>query len=100
MVTNSSIIRVSVKVTPKAKVEKIDPVYKNEKGQLQTKAKVFAPAEDGKANEALVALFSKTYKIPKRNINIVSGWTSRLKIIEFQDVSNSLLFKNYQENLF
>lgn len=41
-----------------------------------------APAVDGKANEALITFLSEAFKLPKRNFSIISGQTSRAKIIE------------------
>ncbi len=54
------------------------------------KVKVAAPASDGKANARLVAFLAKTLGIPRRNIGIVSGETSRDKLIEISGVENVL----------
>lgn len=43
--------------------------------------RVNAPAEKGKANEAVIALLAKTFDVPKRDIVIVSGHTSKYKNI-------------------
>ena len=43
--------------------------------------RVRAVPEDGKANEALIALLAKTLAVPKSHLRIVSGATSRLKRI-------------------
>ena len=45
------------------------------------KVKVTAPPVDGKANRALISLLSKRLGIPKRNIEIIAGESSRLKRI-------------------
>lgn len=46
------------------------------------KVKVTEVPEDGKANKAIIELFSKKLKISKKNIEIISGFTnSRKKII-------------------
>ena len=41
-----------------------------------------AKAHDGEANDALIKLLSKHFKIAKTNIKIVRGHKSRTKIIE------------------
>lgn len=41
-----------------------------------------AKAHDGKANEALVKLLSKHFKVPKTTIKILRGAKSRKKLIE------------------
>lgn len=43
------------------------------------KIKVTAPPVDGAANKMCVSYLSKLFKIPKSNIEIISGHTSRLK---------------------
>jgi uncharacterized protein (TIGR00251 family) len=46
------------------------------------KIRLTAPPVDGAANEALIDFLSDEWDIPKSNITIVSGFTSRRKIIE------------------
>lgn len=43
------------------------------------KIRLAAPPVDGKANEALVAFVAKTLGVPKANVELVSGQTSRAK---------------------
>ena len=46
------------------------------------KVRLAAPPVDGKANEALIEFLAGHYNVPRRNIRIVSGETSRRKIVE------------------
>lgn len=46
------------------------------------KVKVREIAENGKANKAIIDLFSKTFKIPKKDINIIRGAKSSNKTIQ------------------
>jgi len=39
------------------------------------------PALDGKANAAVIKLLADYYDVPKRALSIVSGRTSRIKIV-------------------
>ena len=43
------------------------------------KVRLAAPAVEGKANEALVEFLAEYYGVPKRNVRITSGLTSRKK---------------------
>ena len=43
-----------------------------------------AAPEKGKANEEVIELIAKTLKIAKGSVEIVSGWTSRKKIVRIQ----------------
>lgn len=70
----------SIKVIPNAK--------KNRLGLAGTTYKCWlhAPAIDGKANAALILYFSEILRIPKRDIEIVRGETSREKVICIQGI--------------
>lgn len=49
--------------------------------QNKIKVKITEIPENGKANKAIINLFSKTLKIPKSNIEILSGFTNQIKKI-------------------
>lgn len=53
------------------------------------KIKVTSPPVDGKANKAVVELLSKQFKVPKKDIQIVSGEKSRNKRIRIYGISRS-----------
>jgi uncharacterized protein (TIGR00251 family) len=46
------------------------------------KAYVKAAPDKGKANKALVALIAKKYRVKKTDVTIVTGQTSRNKVVE------------------
>lgn len=50
------------------------------------KVYVTSVPENGKTNKYVIELLSKHYKIAKSRINILSGLTSKEKIIEINDV--------------
>jgi uncharacterized protein (TIGR00251 family) len=45
------------------------------------KVRVAAPPEDGKANEAVLRLLAETLDVPRSSVALVSGQTSRNKIV-------------------
>lgn len=66
-----------IKVITKASIDKI---------YLENniiKVKIREIPENGKANKAIIELFSKTFKIPKKNIDIIKGLKSSNKTIQF-----------------
>ena len=66
-----------LKAKPNAKQNQIQHLAD---GTLQVKVK--APAQDGKANEAIVRFLSEILKIPKSKISVVSGHTAPFKKLE------------------
>jgi uncharacterized protein (TIGR00251 family) len=52
--------------------------------------RVTAPPDKGKANQALISLIAKALGAPKSSVVIVSGETSRLKILEINGDSQAL----------
>jgi uncharacterized protein YggU (UPF0235/DUF167 family) len=45
------------------------------------KATVTAPPDAGRANEALLQLLARAWHIPRRDISIIHGFTSRNKAV-------------------
>lgn len=75
-VDKGEFVEISIKATPNAKKTEIGAV---ENGAL--KLRLAAQPIEGKANEALVAFFCKTFKMAKRDIEIVGGELGRNKRI-------------------
>ena len=74
-------VRFSVRLQPRAS--------KNEIVGLQSvslKVRVTAPPVEGMANDALIDLLSKALETSRRNVCIVSGHSSRTKVIEISGV--------------
>lgn len=67
-----------IKLIPKSSKNSIEGYIDD-----QLKVKVTAPAVDNKANEALIKLLAKEFKIPKSSIRIIKGKKSKNKIIEY-----------------
>lgn len=78
---HSGHLRLTVRLTPKGGSDRIDGTELDADGEAQLKVRVSAVPEDGKANKALVALLARTLRLPKSAITILSGETSRKKIL-------------------
>jgi uncharacterized protein len=74
-------VRFSVRLQPRSSRNEIVGVQ-----GISLKVRVTAPPVDGMANEALIDLISELLKTPRRNVCIVSGLTSRTKMIEVRGV--------------
>jgi uncharacterized protein len=79
-----SSVTIEVKVLPKSGRDEIRGFVN---GIL--KVRVSAPPIEGKANERLVELISRTIGVPRSDITIIKGRTSRIKTIGIEDVSQS-----------
>ena len=75
-------ITLSVRVTPRAKRNSVTKV---EDGSI--KVYVTAPPADGRANEAVVETIAEWLGVKRRQIAIVSGATSRNKVVRLTGVS-------------
>ena len=51
------------------------------------KVKLTSPPVEGKANKELIDLLSKELKIPKKDIEIISGQSSKNKIVKIAGLS-------------
>ena len=78
----ASIIRFAVRLTPKGGRDSVQGWTKDSDGKRYLRARVSAPPEDGKANEALISLLAKALRVGKSKVRIVSGAQSRIKMIE------------------
>ncbi|MGB7293816.1 MAG: DUF167 domain-containing protein [Thermodesulfobacteriota bacterium] len=75
---------IEVKVLPKSGRDEIGRFVN---GTL--KVRVSAPPIEGKANERLIELISRAIGMPRSDITIIKGRTSRIKTISIQGVSKS-----------
>jgi len=80
---------ITVKLTPGARQNKVMGWDEDLLGECTLKICVTAIPEKGKANKAMIALLSKYWKIPKSEITIVRGATSRVKLLEVDGVITS-----------
>ncbi|MEK6583013.1 MAG: DUF167 domain-containing protein [Nitrospirota bacterium] len=75
---------IKVKVIPNAKKNKVV------ESEGLFKVYVNAPAVDGKANKALIAVLSEYFNIRKGSIKIVRGEKSREKVVEVNTLAQSV----------
>lgn len=75
-------MRLSVRVQPRASANEIVGLHG---GAL--KVRLTAPPAEGAANRALVELLAGTFGIPVRAVTIVSGASSRTKVVELEGVT-------------
>lgn len=69
--------RIYVKVSPKSSRNEVVRVSEGE-----YKVKLTAAPVDGKANEALIEILAKHFKVAKSCVTIVGGKTAKTKIVD------------------
>lgn len=87
MSNGSRKISFSVRLTPKGGRDAIEGWTDGPDGKRYLKARVSAPPFDDQANEALIRLIAKALGVGKTRVRIVSGGTSRMKVIEAETES-------------
>ncbi|WP_343217203.1 DUF167 family protein [Hoeflea sp.] len=74
----------AVRLTPGASVDAFDGLVEDSAGVFRLKARVRAVAENNKANRAIEKLIAKRLRIGKTSVRVISGDTSRSKIIRIE----------------
>ena len=74
-------LRVAIHLSPRAKFDRLLGIAAAADGGRALRASVSAPAREGRANEALLQLLAQTWHLPRRNLSIVAGATSRKKTV-------------------
>jgi uncharacterized protein (TIGR00251 family) len=74
-------VRFSVRLQPRASKNEIAGLLGS-----SLRIRVTAPPVDGLANEALIELLSDSLGISRRSVCIVSGQSSRTKVVEVSEV--------------
>ena len=77
-------VRFAVRVQPRASRSEVAGLHGD-----ALKARVTAPAVEGAANDALVDLLAATYGVSRRAITIVSGASSRSKVVEILGIDEA-----------
>jgi hypothetical protein len=74
-------LRVAIRLSPRARTDRLVAVAPSAVGGHVLKATVTAPAEAGRANEALLQLLARAWRLPPRDLSIVARSTSRNKVV-------------------
>ncbi len=74
-------VRLRLRVTPKASRNAVAGLADTAAGGKALKVTVTAVPEGGKANEAVVRLLAKAWKLPRTSLTVVAGATDRNKIV-------------------
>ena len=80
-------VLVNIKVTPRARRQGVEPPGSD----AALGVRVTAPADDGRANAAVIALLAETWDIPRQALSIAAGTGSRRKRIHVRGEPEALV---------
>ncbi len=72
-------VTVAVRVAPRAARQRIGEIADEANGGRVIKVSVTAPPEGGKANDAVIRLLAKAWRVPKTSLSVASGAANRRK---------------------
>jgi len=90
-------LSVTIRLSPRARSDRLLGIIATAEGGRAVKASVTAPAQDGRANEALLQLLSRAWRLPRRDLSIVVGAASRNKIVHVAGDPDELIVKLSRE---
>jgi uncharacterized protein (TIGR00251 family) len=87
----SGAVVVTVRLTPKGGRDAIEGVDTLADGGAVLKARVRAAPTEGEANIALTRILAKALGVPPRDVEVVSGHTSRIKRVKISGDTTALI---------
>ncbi len=70
-------VRLAVRLTPRARGNRIDRV-----AESRLKIAVTAPPAENQANEALLNLLAREWRLPRRSLSLAAGAKNRNKLVQ------------------
>ena len=86
-------VQVEIRLSPGAKTSRLTGIADAAGGRRVIRASVASPPEEGRANEALLQLLAHSWRLPRRDLSIVRGFTSRNKAIHVTGDPQQLIRK-------
>jgi uncharacterized protein len=83
--------RVALRVTPRAASSRVQGIEVDGAGQAHLSVRVSAPPEAGKANAALIKLLARRWRMPQRDLEVVSGAGARRKVLQVRGSPDALV---------
>ena len=74
-------VRVAIRLTPRASADRIDGIVPDADGKPLLKVLVTAPATENRANDALLQLLAREWRLPRRDLALSAGGKSRNKTV-------------------
>ena len=72
-------LTIAVRVVPRAGADRVLGLELDAAGRPCLKVAVTAPPAEGAANEAVIALLARRWRVPKNAVSLIAGATARSK---------------------
>ena len=86
---------IAVRVTPRGGRDAIDGWIRDDAGRLLLGVRVAAPAAEGQANAATIAVLAKALGRPKSAFTLLGGQTARVKRLEVEGLAEADLTRAF-----
>lgn len=86
-------VRLAVRLSPRARADRIDGLAFLADGRAVLKVSVIAPPAENRANEALLQLLARQWKLSRRDLRVVGGAKSRSKVVHISGDPALLLLR-------
>ena len=84
-------MRVAIQLTPRARANRIGGIARSADGTPVLWVSVSAPPAEGRANESLIAVLAKEWRLARRDLTLVGGAKSRNKTVHVAGEPQALL---------
>lgn len=86
-----SCVLLQVRVTPKSANTAVEGLYRQADGAVSLQVRVTAQPDKGKANKAVIQALARAFAVPKSQLAIASGATSRQKTVRIDGDPQTVL---------
>ena len=84
-------MRVAVRLSPRARANRLDGITRLADGSSVLKISVTAPPAEDRANDALLQLLAREWDLPRRDLAVIGGRKSRSKVVRIAGEPATLL---------
>ena len=91
LTAHGSGLRAAVRVTPKAARSEVKGIETDAAGEPFLAVRVKALPEGGRANDELMKLLARRWRVPARSLSVVSGAAARRKLLHVEGDPDRLL---------
>jgi uncharacterized protein (TIGR00251 family) len=84
-------VRAALKVTPRAVSSGVQGIEVDGAGRGCLAVRVNAPPEAGKANAAVIKLLARRWRLPQRDLEVISGARGRRKVLQIYGAPDVLI---------